>query len=136
MARYLLDTSAVLAHYFDEAGADFVARLWGPGLQRPVISAVTVAELKGRLHAELGDESEAAEAARIYLDELTECLPVDRAIAELAWQIRTATPERLPLVDALIAASARSAGAILVHRDPHLAAIPRGLVEQVTLADS
>jgi predicted nucleic acid-binding protein len=40
---------------------------------------------------------------------------------------------RLPLVDALIAATARSAGAILVHKDPHMAGIPAGVVKQLKL---
>jgi predicted nucleic acid-binding protein len=61
---------------------------------------------------------------------------VDRTIAELAWQIRVATPARLPLADAVIAATARSVDGILVHRDPHLAAIPHDLVEQVALPES
>ncbi len=88
---HLLDTSAILAHYFDEPGAD------------------------------------------AYLGELTVCFPVDRTVAEMARQIRAATPQRLPLVDALIAATARAAGAILVHKDPHMARIPAGLVKQLAL---
>jgi predicted nucleic acid-binding protein len=135
MPGYLLDTSALLAHYFDEPGADAVASLWRPGLDKPMIGAPTVAELRSRLHADLTDEAEARRSADRYLNELTTCLPLDRATAELAWQLKLATPGRLPLVDALIAASARAAGAILVHRDPHMARIPRALVEQVVLPE-
>jgi predicted nucleic acid-binding protein len=40
------------------------------------------------------------------------------------------TPERLPMVDALIAAAAQSRDACLVHRDDHMAAIPADLVQQ------
>ena len=58
---------------------------------------------------------------------------MDRVVAELAWQIRNAIDGRIPLVDALIAATARAAGAVLVHRDPHMARIPRTLVEQLVL---
>jgi predicted nucleic acid-binding protein len=57
-------------------------------------------------------------AADTYLTDLTICLPVDRATAEAAWQLRAATPQRLRPLDALIAASARVAGEVLVHRDP------------------
>jgi predicted nucleic acid-binding protein len=52
-------------------------------------------------------------------------------VAELAWQVKEACPERIPLVDALIAGTARACNAVLVHRDPHLARIPREVVGQV-----
>jgi predicted nucleic acid-binding protein len=94
---HVLDTSALLAHFFDEPGADVVQGLWAA------------------------------------LRDLTVCLPVDRAVAELACHIRAAVTRRLPLVDALIAATARSAGAILVHKDPHMAGIPAGVVKQLKL---
>jgi predicted nucleic acid-binding protein len=47
--------------------------------------------------------------------------------------LRAATRPRLPLVDALIAASAKQHGAVLVHRDPHMATIPTSLVSQQML---
>jgi predicted nucleic acid-binding protein len=129
----VLDTSAILAHYFDEPGAEAVERLWSDESSRIAISAVTAAELKGRLFHEITDEKEAVKAIDVYLNELTTCLPVDRATAELAWQLRQVSPGRLPLVDALIAATARSADAILVHKDPHMAQIPAALVQQISL---
>jgi predicted nucleic acid-binding protein len=85
------------------------------------------------LAREIPDQAEAQSAADAYLGELTVCLPVDRAVAELAWQIRSASSQRLPLVDALIAATARAAGAILVHKDPHMSGIPVDLVKQMVL---
>jgi predicted nucleic acid-binding protein len=54
-------------------------------------------------------------------------------VAEIAWQLQEITPGRLPLVDALIAATARAADAIIVHTDPHMAKIPEGLVRQAFL---
>lgn len=131
---HLLDTSALLAHYFDEPGSPLVAELFADRNSRPAICSVTVAELRGRLHEEITDTGEAEEAARVYLNELTTCLPVDRATAETAWHLRKATPERLPLVDALIAATARVAGAVLVHKDPHFSRIPSGLVRQIAIS--
>ena len=131
---HVLDTSALLAHYFDEPGAEVVQQLWASLGQKPGISAVTVTELRGRFNQELSDSQEAENAAEAYLGDLTVCLSVDRAVAELAFQIRAATPQRLPLVDALIAATARAAGAILVHKDPHMARIPAELLEQVVLS--
>jgi len=133
---HVLDTSALLAHYFNEPGAAFVEGLWADESHRIAISAVTVAELKGRLHQEITDDGEATSAADAYLNELTTCLPVDRLTAEAAWQLRQATPDRLPLVDALIAATARVADAVLVHKDPHMSRIPAGLVRQVALPET
>jgi predicted nucleic acid-binding protein len=130
---HILDTSALLAHYFDEPGAEVVQQLWEAPGQKPGISAVTVTELRGRLSQEISNSREAERAAEAYLEDLTVCIPVDRAVAELAWHIRAATPQRLPLVDALIAATARAAGAVLVHKDPHMARIPAKLVKQVML---
>jgi predicted nucleic acid-binding protein len=130
---HVLDTSALLAHYFNEPGAESLDALWADPSNRLAVSAVTIAELKGRLHNELADDAEALQAAEAYCNELTTCLPVDRATAEMAWQLRLTTPNRLPLVDALIAATARAAGAVLVHKDPHMAQIPSELVPQIAL---
>ncbi len=133
---HLLDTSALLAHFFDEPGADVVQGLWDTRAGKPGICAVTVTELKTRLKAELASEAEAQQAVEAYLDELTVCLPVDRTVAEMAWQVKEACPERIPLVDALIAGTARAFNAVLVHRDPHLARIPREVLGQVLLPKS
>jgi predicted nucleic acid-binding protein len=130
---HVLDTSALLAHYFDEPGADVVQRLWASGSSKPGICAVTVTELKARLGEELTDDAEVQQAIDAYLDELTVCLPVDRAVAELAWQVKESASERIPLVDALIAATARAFNAVLVHRDPHFSCIPLEVVGQVVL---
>lgn len=60
-------------------------------------------------------------------------VPVDGAVAWAAFELGCRTPERLPLVDTLIAAAARLRGACLVHRDEHMAAIPTDLVQQLYL---
>lgn len=130
---HVLDTSALLAHFFDEPGAEVVQQLWDSKRSRPGICAVTIAELRSRLDLELSSSEDARAAADAYLEELTVCLGVDRAVAELAVHIRAATPKRLPLVDALIAATARAAGAVLVHKDPHMAQIPAEVVKQIVL---
>jgi predicted nucleic acid-binding protein len=130
---HVLDTSALLAHYFNEPGAELLDALWADESNRLAISVITVAELKGRLHHEIADDAEALSAANAYVNELTTCLPVDRATAEAAWQLRQATPSRIPLVDAIIAATARVIGAVLVHKDPHMSRISSALVSQVAL---
>jgi predicted nucleic acid-binding protein len=133
---HVLDTSAILAHYFDEPGAGLLETLWADESNRLAVSAVTVAELKGRLRHEIADDAEAIEAANTYLNELTTCLPVERTTAEAAWQLRLSSSNRLPLVDAIIAATARAAGAVLVHKDPHMSQIPSAFVQQVSLLDA
>jgi predicted nucleic acid-binding protein len=132
---HVLDTSALLAHYFDEPGAERVNELWADPSFRPAVSAITVVELKGRLGREISDDAEAMRAADTYVNELTTCLPVDRVTAELAWQLRHISSGRLPLVDALIAATARAADAVLVHKDPHFSQIPAGLLRQIDLSE-
>jgi len=130
---HVLDTSALLAHFFDEPGAEIVEGLWARGSALPGISVLTAAELRIRLSSELTENPATDSAISRYLNELTVNLPVDRAVAECAWELETAASGRLPLVDAIIAATARSIGATLVHRDPHLRAIPEGLLAQIEL---
>jgi len=65
----------------------------------------------------------------------TKALPADEGVAHQAIALREATPERLPTIDGLIAATAVVQGFTLVHRDPHLAAIPATLLKQIQLPD-
>jgi predicted nucleic acid-binding protein len=55
-------------------------------------------------------------------------------IARESHRLQQATPGRLPLVDALIAACAASRKEVLVHRDSHMRSIPLGQVGQLDLA--
>lgn len=132
---HVLDTSAILAHYFGEPGMEEMSALLIDTSCHVAVSAMTVTELKFRLLRDMEESSEAEDRVRDYLSELTVTIPVDRALAELAWQLRVATSGRLPLADALIAATARSFDAVLVHRDSHMASIPSGLVKQLVLPD-
>ena len=47
--------------------------------------------------------------------------------------LRESVDVRLPWVDAVMAGCANAHSAVLVHRDPHLAAISHDLVTQVVL---
>jgi predicted nucleic acid-binding protein len=60
-------------------------------------------------------------------------IPVDNVVARAAFQLKRDTPQRLPAMDALIAACAKIHDAILVHRDPHIAQIPAHLLKQEVL---
>ena len=60
-------------------------------------------------------------------------IPVDSTVANAAFQLKRDGPERLPALDALIAASAKVHDAVLLHRDPHIQSIPRHLLKQESL---
>ena len=133
-ARFLLDTSALLAHTRREQGWARVAALFEESDCEILAAAVSLTEFAGRLR-ELGATAE--EARRMvedYRDLLDEVVAIDASVALAAFEIGCETSQRLPLADALIAAAARERGACLVHRDHHMAAIPASVVEQLDLA--
>jgi predicted nucleic acid-binding protein len=130
---YLLDTSALLAHFFDEPGATETEAIFNRGRDEVAVSAVSVAEFEGRLTQEGIDEDERLFACLNYFSLLARVLPVIQQTGHLAADLRSRTPVRLPLVDALIAAAAKEHQLTLVHRDPHMAAIPAGDVSQLVL---
>lgn len=129
----MLDTSALLAHYLREPGAEDVNLILARGLDETGISLITAVELRGRLTELLADAAEAQRAFKLYTETLTTTFPFTRQTAEAAMELRTATRPRLPMVDALIAASAKQHGATLVHRDAHMAGIPTSVVNQKVL---
>ena len=127
---HLLDTSALLTHFFDEGGADDVAELWRDGANHLAVSVLSIPELETRLRLELGGAEDVDEVSELYFGELTTPVAIDRKVAEEAARLRIASPARLPLVDACIAACARVHGCLLVHKDPHFSALPPDLVRQ------
>lgn len=70
---------------------------------------------------------EALNAYSLLFDEL---LPVTPEVTRIALALIRGAPQRLPLVDALIAATALLAEATLVHRDQHLARLPSDRLRQ------
>ena len=94
------------------------------------VSLITLVELRSRLTEVTANAQEAERAFRLYTETLTTVLPFSRETADAAMDLRATTRPRLPLVDALIAASAKQHSAVLVHRDPHMATIPTPLVCQ------
>lgn len=130
---HLLDTSAILAHARGEWGADQVQRLFEQEDASILVCSVTLAELAGRLR-ELGATPEEAWTQVLgYVEALDGIVPVDETVARESDRLRVASPIRLPLVDAVIAAAARTRSAILVHRDRHLRGLDAGLVQQIDL---
>lgn len=130
MITHVLDTSAVLAHYLREPGAEDVNAILARGPEETGVSLISLVELRSRLAEAAAHAQEAERAFKLYTETLTTVLPFSRETADAAMDLRAATRPRLPLVDALIAASAKQHGAILVHRDPHMATIPAALITQ------
>jgi predicted nucleic acid-binding protein len=128
---HLLDTSALLAYYFEEGGAEKVQNLLADTKNPPAICCITELEFWARLKsldAEAHFQSDWSE-----LSDLLKSLPLDARIVGRAVEIRRARPNRLPTVDALIAATASLHGLVLVHRDPHFEYIPRKFLRQISL---
>lgn len=132
--RHLLDTSALLAHFREEQGAAAVQSLLEQDEGEIFLSSLTLAEFARRLRA-LGATAEEAMADLAAYEEMADAvLPADAAVSRTAIALGEAASERLPLIDLLIAATARQAGATLVHRDNHFVAIPAAQLAQRNLA--
>lgn len=131
--RHLLDTSALLSHYRQEAGWERVQSLFEDREVEIVIATPSLAEFARRLHALGAEDAEIHEALASYNLLFAGAIPVDASVALAAYAIYRRTPTRLPLIDALIAAAAQAHGAVLVHRDAHMAAIPGDVIAQLAL---
>lgn len=133
--RYLLDTTALLAHYRQEPGWATVQALFENPEAEIDMASVSLAEYARRLHDLGATDAEVAEALATYSLLLSEVVAIDKELAQLAYAIYRQTPQRLPLIDALIAAAAQSRQATLIHRDRHMAAVPDTVLAQQLLAD-
>ena len=121
---HLLDTTALLAHFLDENGAEEVDQLLARGPDHVALAAPSWVEFHTRLRELVPDAEFRDSAFHQYTAVLTTLLPLDLAATTAAIQLREATPGRLPLADALIAGTAFAAGLVLVHRDPHFDPVP------------
>jgi len=133
LITHLLDTSAVLAHYFQVPGAQVVHSLLLEHPGRLGLSVVSVPELAWRLAAHLGDPRESERALKVYIEELTQSVALTREMADASVRLQRATASSLPLVRALIAGTAQARNAMLVYCDPRFDAIPDALVKKLRL---
>ena len=131
---HLLDSSAWLAHLFGEPGVEQVNSLFDDPRITVHLSVLSIPEVYARLNA-LGQPEHWEEVWTTYSALFSKVLPVDEAVAHQAVRLRAATPQRLPTIDSLIAATAAIHQLTLVHRDPHMAAIPAGSLRQMRLPD-
>jgi len=131
--RYLIDTSALLAHLLQESGCEVVERLLETSGDKLAICILTWVELEIFLNRSAYTAKEKARILSIYRVALGSPLPVDEKVGREALAIREALGTRIPLTDLLIAACAKANGFNLGYRDKHLADIPENLLGQLRL---
>jgi len=131
--RYVLDTSALLAHYRQDAGWQEVQTLFETDEAELIAASVSLTEFGRRLRELGATESEVEGILSSYQLLFTEVAPVDTTVAKAAFVLGCRTSRRLPLVDTLIASVAQVRSAVLVHRDEHMRLIPLELVRQQDL---
>lgn len=130
MITHVLDTSAWLAHLFQEPGYEQVSKLLLEPGNRVGVSVLSLIEVHARMR-HLNIERRFDDVVAQYRDVFAQLIPVDEAITLRAVALRQSAAARVPAIDTLIAATAAHHSAALVHRDPHLAALPD--VAQVVL---
>jgi predicted nucleic acid-binding protein len=133
MITPVFDTSAILAHYFHEPGAEQVNALLADNAVEVGVPAIALIELKTRLASSVHDPAEASRAFHLYAEELISAIPVTREIVGRAEEIIQQAGNTLTLLEAIAAATAQSERAVLVHRDANFARLPAGLLEQCAL---
>jgi predicted nucleic acid-binding protein len=130
---HLLDTSALLAHYLAEPGADRVQLLFENAAFVVGTSILAMFELELRMqHLGIDAAMRAADLNR-YRALLSDVVSVDEAVRTEGIRLRTGATARVSTIDVLIAATASVRGAMLVHRDPHFSAIPSSMLAQEIL---
>ncbi len=133
MITHVFDTSAILAHYFHEPGAELVNELLADNSVEVGIPAIELLELKRQLTRTLPDSTEAQRAFHLYADELITTIPVTREIVTRALLLIEKTGDPLSPMEAILAATAQHEGAILVHRTVPLVGLPGNLLRQCAL---
>jgi len=124
---YLLDSSAILAHCFQETGFEVVAEALESG--DCWVAAPSWFELRIAL-ARTGRDEELVAA---YRESVAGTLDITTEVADAAFAIRRACKGRIPAIDSLIAGAAKVRGFRLIHRDRHLAQIPAEMLDQTSL---
>ena len=123
---HLFDTSAALAMLLAESGGERVAAILDDPVNVVGISALTLFEVDTAVLHRTGSQEVADRMVAELRQGVAEVVPVSESMVDLARQLRHEATARVATVDALIAATAAYRGAILVHRDPHFAALPVG----------
>ena len=127
---HLLDTSALLAHYLAEPGAERVQALFEDEAVVTGTSILALYEFELRLHQLGVDAVTRATELNRYRALLNEVVDVTEAVRGEAIRLRTSATAHVAAREVLMAATASLKNATLVHRDPHFVAIPGSLLKQ------
>lgn len=133
MITHLLDTSAWLAHALQEPGSEFVSSLLLDTEYRVAVSVLSLIEFHARMR-QLRADWRFDEVVGKYKSLFAAVLQVDELIVLRAIDLRLAANSRVPMIDAIIAATAAHHNAILVHRDGHFAALAAADLRQQLLS--
>ncbi len=130
--KLLLDTSILVCFYKKEFGWHFALDKIEIASE-VLLSAISIAEF-GRLCLTDGKSIEDAyDALESVLKLITTVIPVDKTTSITILDITAQAKSRVPLVDAIIAATAIQHGAVLLHRDAHFRGIPQTMLHQEEL---
>mgnify|MGYP001327176070 CR=1 FL=1 len=129
---HLLDSSAFLAYFLGEPEGEHVRSLLVDENNSIAISVLSALELWARLKA-LNRDVSFEQEWELHSPLFDAILEVDWSIIERAIVIRRVTPQRLPTIDSLIAATASVHSLTLVHCDPHFRPVPLELLRQLDL---
>lgn len=127
---HLLDTSALLAHYLAEPGAERVQALFEDETVVTGTSILALFEFELRLHQLRADAATRARELSRYRVLLNKIVDVTEPVRSEAIRLRTSATAHVAAMDVLIGATASLQSATLAHRDPHFAAIPATLLKQ------
>jgi predicted nucleic acid-binding protein len=128
--NYLFDTSALTSFLFQEPGYEKIKKLISNGEASFEVSVLTLGEFGQILFQRISEpvHSQYWELIESAFDHFH---PVTEQIVREMLNLRRHSQARLPMIDALIAASAVMHGATLVHRDKHFSSIPARFLKQI-----
>jgi predicted nucleic acid-binding protein len=129
--RYLLDTSALLAHYRKEPGWRQVQNLF-VGKAEIHLCSISITEFLRRMSALEAPVEMVRKTILEYIDLMSGIIDIDSVVSLRAFELTEAAPVRIPLADSLIASAALLSGACLVHRDHHFETLSP-VLEQIIL---
>lgn len=132
---HVLDTSAALANILGEPGMERVRALLKDEGNVVAVSVLTLYEVYTTILHRTGSDANATEVVAALREAIGAVIPVTEETLTVAFELRRASTSRLAIADLLIAATAAQRGAVLVHRDPHFAALPAGRPAQEALPD-
>lgn len=110
---HILDTSAVLAQYFDEPGADRVDALLRDPATVVGISVLTLYEMSSAIWHQTRSLAACREAVAGLRLAISKSLPVSEEIVEIALELRHNDSARIALADCCIAATATGLARLL-----------------------